>query len=228
MTETSIAVVDDHPLLKRGVGVLFGQDSGYSLVASGSKAADVCLIMKQFCPDVLIVDLNMPGDAFRAISDSSRLFPKIKILVFTASDSTEDVTRALESGAKAFVQKGGTADELLEAIETVLRDETYISPCFAVKVIKTLQNREFLKKESGNAKLNVREEQIIRLLFCGKKNFEIARELYLSENTIKSYMSALMRKLNARNRLEIVITARKLFPSSFDLTIPHRKAVSGA
>ncbi|TCR68509.1 response regulator transcription factor [Bosea sp. BK604] len=218
MAKISIAVVDDHPLLMEGLAALMQRKPGFSLTAAGAAASDIYAITAKHRPDAMIVDLNMPGDAFQAIADAARAAPEMKIVVFTASTNTDHAIHALEAGAKAYVLKGSPADELIEAIETACRGEIYITACFAAKVISALQNKAQEKKAAQGAKLSVREDQIVRLLLCGKQNREIARALSLSEKTVKGYMTHLMQKLNARNRLEVVIAAQKLNPAAFEGT----------
>lgn len=220
MAKISIAVVDDHPLLMEGLASLMQRKPQFSLTAAGAAASDIRAIAEKHRPDAMIVDLNMPGDAFQAIAEATKIVPEMKIVVFTASTNTDHAIRALEVGAKAYVLKGSPADELIEAIETVCQGEIYMTPCFAAKVISALRNKEQERKAAQDAKLSVREHQIVRLLLCGKQNREIARALSLSEKTVKGYMTHLMQKLNARNRLEVVIAAQKLNPAAFESARP--------
>ncbi|AZO81842.1 MULTISPECIES: response regulator transcription factor [unclassified Bosea (in: a-proteobacteria)] len=216
MRKISIAVVDDHPLLMEGLVALMQRKVGFSLSAAGSDAGDIYSITEKHRPDAMIVDLNMPGDAFRAIKDATKTAPDMKIVVFTASTNTDHAIQALEAGAKGYVLKGSSADELIKAIEATCRGEIYITPCFAAKVISALQGKALDGQAAQSAKLSVREDQIIRLLLCGKQNREIARALSLSEKTVKGYMTLLMQKLKARNRLEVVIAAQRLNPAAFE------------
>jgi two-component system nitrate/nitrite response regulator NarL len=216
MSEISIAVVDDHPLLMEGIAALLQRKGGFTLAATGSGTDHIASIAAQHGPDAMIVDLNMPGDAFQAISDTSKAFPETKIVVFTASTNADHAIRALDAGASGYILKGSPSDDLFEGIAAALRGEIYITPAFATKVIGALQSKAVQKKAAQSARLSVREDQIVRLLLCGKQNREIACALSLSEKTVKGYMTNLMHKLNARNRLEVVIAAQKLTPSASD------------
>ncbi|UZF93474.1 response regulator [Bosea sp. NBC_00550] len=216
MGKISIAVVDDHPLLMEGLMALMQRNVGFSLAAAGSNAGDIYSITEKFRPDAMIVDLNMPGDAFLAIKDATKAAPDMKIVVFTASTNTDHAIQALEAGAKGYVLKGSSADELIKAIEMTCRGEIYITPCFAAKVISALHGKALDRQVAESARLSVREDQIVRLLLCGKQNREIASALSLSEKTVKGYMTLLMQKLKARNRLEVVIAAQRLNPSAFE------------
>lgn len=210
MADTAIAIVDDHPLLMEGVAAVLGRRPGLNVVGTGSSAADILRLATAHHLDALVVDLNMPGDTFQAIKELRAAFPRTRIVVFTASTNTDHAIRALDAGAGAYVLKGSPATDLAEAIEATGRSEIYITPAFATKVISALQSKALEKRSAEAARLSVREEQIVRLLLCGKQNREIARELALSEKTVKGYMTNLMTKLHVRNRLEVVIAAQRL------------------
>lgn len=212
MSGTTIAIVDDHPLVAEGLAAVLTRYDHLSVVAVGNKANDVLDIIDDCAPDIVLLDLNMPGDAFAILHEVRSRSVATKLIVFTASTSTDHAVSALSAGAAGFVLKGSQATELVEAIDAVRRGEVFITPSFAAKVIGALQAKEAEKRAAERLKLSVREEQIVRLLLCGKQNREIASALNLSEKTIKSYMGNLMAKLHARNRLEVVIAAQKFMP----------------
>lgn len=212
MAVTTIAIVDDHPLLAEGLAAVLGRYDHLSVVATGNKADDILSIIDDYQPDIILVDINMPGDAFAVLNEVRVRACSTRAIVFTASTSTDHAVSALAAGAAGFVLKGSQANELVEAIEAVCEGEVFISPSFAAKVIGALQAKEAEKRAAERLKLSVREEQIVRLLLCGKQNREIALALNLSEKTIKSYMSNLMTKLHVRNRLEVVIAAQRFMP----------------
>src|SRR5690606_34044240 len=161
-------------------------------------------------PNIILLDLNMPGDAFGAISQIRVSSPETKIIVFTASAGIGHAVRALDAGATGYVLKGSTADELMQAIDIVLTGETFITPSFASKVISALRNASLRKAAADRVRLSVREDQIVRLLLLGRTNREIAQRLQISEKTVKRYMTLLMQKLQARNRVEVVLAAQEL------------------
>ncbi len=216
MTNLTIAIVDDHPLMMEGIANVLDRRRGFSIHLRGSTSADMVKIYNESCPDVMIVDLNMPGDAFLAIENATKNVPHMKIIVFTASSNTDHAIRALEAGASGYVLKGSSADELIEAIEAVSQGAVYITPFFMSKVLSTLQHRALQRKESQRLNFSVRESQVVKLLLDGKQNREIAIALSLSEKTVKGYMTHLMQKLHARNRVEVVIAAQKMSTGTAD------------
>ena len=211
MPDPSVAIVDDHPLLVEGIAALL-KLGGFTLVATGNVADHIVSIAKTHQPDVMIVDLNMAGDVFQAISDVLKIAPEAKIVVFTASASTEDAIKALDVGAKGYVLKGSPGEDVLEALRATQRGDVYITPSFATKVICSLKGKTLDHQKAISTRLSVREEQIVKQLLLGKMNNEIAQELSLSAKTVKGYMTNLMVKMHVRNRLEVVIAAQKHIP----------------
>ncbi|VVT08464.1 response regulator transcription factor [Rhizobium sp. EC-SD404] len=210
MSAISIAFVDDHPILLEGIVSVFSRSSELNIVAKGYTTEDALKIAETHSPDILVVDLSMPGDIFDAISKISGRQTNTKVIAFTAATGIDQAVRALDSGASGYVLKGSTADDLLNAVHAVRSGETFITQGFAGKVIAALRNASLRKAAVQAIKLSIREEQIVRLLMRGRTNREIAEQLHISEKTVKHYMTVLMQKLNVRNRLEVVIAAQKL------------------
>ena len=141
MSPISIAFVDDHPILLDALTGLFAKVvDRFNVLAVGVSAEDVIAIASKYTPDVLIVDLSMPGDVFQAIGNVLLQGNGTKVLAFTASTSTDQAIRTLEAGATGYVLKGSSLDELMIAISAVHSGETYITPSFALKVVEALRN----------------------------------------------------------------------------------------
>jgi DNA-binding NarL/FixJ family response regulator len=208
MSNMSVGVVDDHPLMVEALVSLLS-NSDLQVVATGTTAVDVVNISTHHQPDVIVVDLSMAGDVYEAIAAVLRISPKTKVVAFTAATGVDSAIRALDAGASGYVLKGSSATELIKAIECVGRGETYITQAFASQVIAALRNAGLRHKAAQAVKLSIRENQIVRLLLRGKTNKEIATSLNISDKTVKHYMTILMQKLHARNRLEVVIAAQK-------------------
>eukprot|EP00873_Tetraselmis_striata_P031943 jgi/Tetstr1/452207/TSEL_039243.t1 len=208
-SRTTIAFVDDHPILLRGIADLFAQHPDFEVVGVGGSAAEAIELMTGRAPDVLFLDLSMPGDVFATITEIACTYPETRIVVFTAFSSVDSALRALDAGAMGFVLKGSTYDELFEAVAAVLRDEMFVTRQYATQVLSGLQKRKRAEEIRNAIKLSVREKQIVAQLMHARTNREIAMTLSLSEKTVKHYMTNLMAKLNARNRLEVVIAAQR-------------------
>lgn len=151
----------------------------------------------------------MPGDVYGAIANAIKASPSTKVIAFTAATGVDSAIRALDAGASGFVLKGSRPKELIDAISSVLSGDTYITQTFASRVIAGLRDASLRRKAAEAVILSIREQQIIRLLMHGKTNKEIALAIKISEKTVKHYMTALMQKLQVRNRLEVVIAAQR-------------------
>ena len=206
----SVAFVDDHPILLFGLTNLFASTAGFEVVAKGANAAEAIQITSQKSPDILVIDLNMPGNAFDAIAQISAKYGNTKVVAFTASVNLEHAVMALDAGASGYILKGSSIDELVQGLMAVHCGETYLTQGFASKVILALRNASVRKTAAQTIRFSVREGQIIRLLLLGRTNKQIATVLSISEKTVKHYMTILMQKLHARNRLELVIQAQKM------------------
>jgi DNA-binding NarL/FixJ family response regulator len=211
MSAISVGIVDDHPLLIEGIATLLSRTQGRLQVSStGSTVRDIIDISSRLHPDVIIVDLSMPGDVYAAIAASIKISPNTKIIAFTAATGVDSAIRALDAGASGYVLKGSNAQELIQAVESVCHGETYITQSFASHVIAGLRNAELRRAATEAVRFSIREDQIVRLLLRGLTNKAIAISLKISEKTVKNYMTVLMQKLNARNRLEVVIAAQRM------------------
>ena len=228
MSTVSIGFVDDHPLMIEGIVTLLSRAQGLEILSTGSTAKDIIDISLRFHPDVIIVDLSMAGDVYAAIATSIKISPNTKIVAFTAATGVNSAIRALDAGANGYVLKGSSAKELIQAVESVRHGETYITQSFASQVIAGLRNASLRRVAAEAVKFSIREDQIVRLLLRGLTNKAIATSLKISEKTVKNYMTILMQKLNARNRLEVVITAQALTEPGSDAPLNRTLAAASA
>jgi DNA-binding NarL/FixJ family response regulator len=165
VSATRIAFVDDHPTLLRGIAALFSSDDRYEIVGTGHSADDALSLAARTQPEILILDLSMPGDVFAAIQAIVEYPAKIKIIIFTAFANVELAFRALDAGAHAFVLKGRPSEDLYAAIDAVLAGQLFVSPDFSQKLMSGFRNRSKREKELQSAKLSAREVQLVECLF---------------------------------------------------------------
>ncbi len=210
MKPISVAFVDDHPILLSGLAALFASHPDFAVVAAGHCAKDALEIAACHRPNVLIVDLNMPGKVLETVAEIAMGRFGTRILTFTAATGIDDAISALEAGSGGYVLKGSSADELMEAVRTVHAGDTYITASFAAKVVAGLRTASLRKSAIEAMRLSLREEQVLRLLLRGSTNREIASTLSIGEKTVKHYMTLLMQKLHVRNRVEVVLAAQQL------------------
>lgn len=200
-----IGIVDDHPLLREGVANTLRKRADLQVVEQGASAQDARDIAQRLRPDVMLMDVNMPGDVFAAVRFISTELPGVKVLMLTVSESEDDAHAALEAGARGYVLKGVSGPDLVQAIRSVAKGETYITPEFASKLLNTLKKDEV---DIQRPELTHREEEVIREVSKGLTNREVALKLLISEKTVKHHMGCVMQKLNARNRVEAVTALR--------------------
>lgn len=210
MDKCSLAVCDDHPIFLEGLVCVLADNNEFEIVEKGCSAEDAVRMSMQHKPDVIFMDLDMPGSVLSAIHMIRQDAPEVKILVLTASVAVELAVQVLEAGAHGYLVKGSSTSEISCAVHAVMRDETYVTQAFASKIIAALQDTSRRKQALQAIKLTAREEQVVQLLLRGKTNREIGDKLQVSEKTVKHYMSVLMQKLHVRNRIEVVLAAQKL------------------
>ncbi|MGF6090305.1 response regulator [Pseudomonas sp. 18173] len=200
-----IGIVDDHPMLREGVANTLRKRADLQVVEQGANADEAMDIAQRVRPDVMLMDVNMPGDVFAAVRFISTQLAEVKVLMLTVSESEDDAISALEAGARGYVLKGVSGPELILAIRSVAKGGTYITPEFANKLLSNIKKHE---AELHNADLTQREEEVIREVSKGLTNREVASKLLISEKTVKHHMGCVMQKLHARNRVEAVTALR--------------------
>jgi DNA-binding NarL/FixJ family response regulator len=205
----TLAVADDHPVLLAGMISLFSSSARHKIIGQADCADASMELVKTLAPDVIVMDLSMPGDVFRTIAQIVATAPQTKVVVFTAYCSIDSALKALDAGATGFVLKGSPSSELFEAIDMAMSGQMFVTREYASQVMNGLRDRARKQALNEAIKLNVREQQIVGHLMQARTNREIAAELRISEKTVKHYMTGLMAKLKARNRVEVVIAARQ-------------------
>jgi DNA-binding NarL/FixJ family response regulator len=202
-----LLVADDHPLFRKGLRTLLGSVSDFTLVGeaeTGEAAVEQSLVLQ---PDVVLMDLQMPGgsgiDAIREIVATS----PTKILVVTLFEDDDSVFAALRAGARGYVLKDTVEDEMIRAIRAVANGEAIFSAAVAKRVLAYFAAP---RREAPQLfpTLTEREREILRLLAQGKSNPGIAAELFLSPKTVANHLSNIFGKLQVADRAEAIIRAR--------------------
>ncbi|QQR40402.1 response regulator [Devosia rhizoryzae] len=211
----TVTISDDHPIFLQGVEEVLRRHPDFSVIGQATSAPATIELVAERRPDVAILDLSMPGDVFQAIADIAAS-GTTRTMVYTAYCSVDSAVRALDAGATGFVLKSDPVEELLYAVRGSARGELVISKRFSAEVLKAMRARLKSAPEDHFATLSARETQIVGQLILGQTNKEIAKTLGLTEQTVKHYMTGLMQKLDARNRVDIVIAAKRLQAAKAD------------
>lgn len=203
----TIAAVDDHPLFLDGLRRILRRAKDVNLVAEGSSAEDAISIALQHKPDVMLLDITMPGGGLRAARSILSDNGAVRVIMLTASDDDEYLSEALATGVKGYVVKAGSADDLLLAIARVRNGQTYISSEFATRLILSNSRRSdrlVLKKSD----FSEREAMILDLLVQGCTNKQIADELNLAVPTVKNALTIAFQKLRVHTRVQALLAWR--------------------
>lgn len=199
--------MDDHPLFREGV-VTTLLDSGYfDVVAQASSNDEAILQAQKHMPDIMLLDVSMPGGGIQTANAIAKVAPVIKIIMLTVSEEQHDVQSALDAEVQGYVLKGVASAELISILRDVYQGGSYISPNLAANI---LMRGEKKKEEIEDFDLNERERQILEKLAIGMSNREIAQDVYLSEKTVKHYMTNIMHKLSVSNRVQAAIKAYEM------------------
>ncbi|ACM30218.1 response regulator transcription factor [Agrobacterium sp. SHOUNA12C] len=205
-TAISLAVIDDHPLFREGVVRSLVEIGGFSIVGEGSTKDDAVRIVAESRPDVLLMDISMPGGGLEAIPLILEHVPDQKIVMLTVSEASDDVTTALRSGAKGYVLKGVGSRTLAEILRTVASGETYVAPTLSARLISG-QGAAPAKADLIR-ELTDRESEVLQLVATGLSNKQIGLKLDLHEKTVKHHMTQIFTKLGVANRTEAAMVFR--------------------
>jgi two-component system, NarL family, nitrate/nitrite response regulator NarL len=219
MSRVSVAAIGDQPLLLAGIVALLDRQSTFCVVATGP-TQDAIAVARDLQPALMVIDFNSAGEDSLPFADIFAVSSATKIVVLTATGKVDSAVKALEGGASAYILKSSSVEDFVAGLDTVVRGGTYINPGFAAQIVTGLRTAA-MRKVTQTERFTVRERQIVELLLRGCKNQEIADTLAISIKTVKHYMTLLMQKLEARNRLEVVIAAQKLEGFQQTPNIPH-------
>jgi len=203
----TIVLIDDHPLLRKGVKQLIELDDDLSVVGEASNAIEGVKISKETEPDLILLDLNMPDingiETLKMLRDED---VSSRIIVFTVSDNEEDVVAALKAGADGYLLKDMEPEELLERLHQAALGKVVISDKLTTLLAQALQSGRSSDKADISS-LTPREKQIIKLIAGGLPNKLIARKLNITEGTVKVHVKHLLKKLRLRSRVEVAVWA---------------------
>jgi two-component system nitrate/nitrite response regulator NarL len=222
-----IAIVDDHPLFRAGVAQSLLETRRFEIVAEGSTHDDAVTVVEDHDPDVLLLDVSIPGGGLEALNSIVKRRPGQKIVMLTVSESGGDVMRAMRSGAMGYMLKGIEAEALSHVLSNIAAGERYVSPDLSARLLSDAAAAEQPVGMSIDA-LDERQSRILDLVASGLSNKQIAIELKLREKTIKHQMTRIFSKLAVSNRTEAAMAFRDALrspiPQSVDAAERSRKS----
>ena len=204
-------MVDDQELFRRGLIMLLGGDTDIEVVGEAADGVTATELAITTAPDVILLDVRMPRrtgvEACRAIKEA---VPATKIIMLTVSDEEADLYESVKNGAAGYLLKDSSIEEVAQAVRVVNEGQSLISPSMAVKLIDEFKQMSKPEREQGPAlRLTERELEVLRLVAKGLNNREVAKELFISENTVKNHVRNILEKLQLHSRMEAVMYAMR-------------------
>lgn len=215
MSLIRVMVVDDHLLFREGLHSLLGKHEDIEIVAEASGGRQALELARQLVPDVILMDLNMPGmDGLDACRRLKADLPTTRIVILTISKDLSSIVEAVKAGASGYITKDSSSAELVDTVRRVYHEGNLLEPFLADRLLAEFsQFSEKTRKEgleSGLfAQLSPRETEILRLVASGRQNKVIASELNISEHTVRNHVSNIFQKLQVNDRTEAAVLAVK-------------------
>ncbi len=206
--KTLIVVVDDHPLFRDGLEHTLRAEPDFEIVGTGASAEDALRLCEELLPDMLLLDINIPGGGLNVLPQLGAACPVTQVVMLTASEEEDDVLAALKGGARGYILKGVSARELIRILRGIRDGEPYVTPTLAASLLSDMTSVPGAAPADPLAQLTERERQILEQVASGQSNKEIAYRFHLSEKTVKHHMTNILQKLHARNRVEAALLAR--------------------
>jgi DNA-binding NarL/FixJ family response regulator len=206
-------IVDDHALFRRGLEIVLATESDIEIVGQAGDGAEAVDKASEFLPDVVLMDVKMPrSSGLQACRAIKEVAPSAKIVILTMSDEEEDLFEAIRAGASGYLLKDIPLDEVAEAVRSVHTGQSLISPSMAGKLLTEFaalakRDQEEPPHEVPAPKLTDREMQVLKLVARGLNNRDIAKELFISDNTVKNHVRNILEKLQIHSRMEAVMVA---------------------
>ncbi|WKT00601.1 response regulator [Gallibacterium salpingitidis] len=200
MKKTTILVIDDHPLIRRGITQLLQLDKSFEVLAEASNGTEGLALAKKLSPDMIILDLNMKGMSGLDVLKALRLDEiDARIAVLTVSDSRSDIFALIEAGADGYLLKDTEPDTLLVQLKKIAEGQVVLSDTVKQRLLEQHSSKDPLQL------LTDREMDVLKLIATGLSNKQIASQLFISEETVKVHIRNLLRKLNVHSRVAATV-----------------------
>ena len=198
----TILLADDHPVVRDGLAAMLATEPDFHVIGVAETGAAAMRGVTELRPDIVLLDLEMPsGNGIEVIERLHEAASAAKVIVFTAFDQDEQIMAAIRAGAQGYLLKGAPRQELFRAIRTVMAGGSHLEPAIATKLMRRIRQPDDL--------LTQREREVLALVELGHPNKVIARELSVSERTVKFHVGSILAKLGCDNRTQAVATARQ-------------------
>lgn len=220
----TVLIADDHPLLREGLVRILAMEQGIEVVGEAGSGPEAVSMVAELRPDVVLMDISMPGGGLTATREISRQFPEVGVIILTIHDDEQYLYELVRAGAKGYLVKDSEPRRVVEAIRLVHQGGSYLPPDLMDKVLG-----EFRRLQEGGAPpaarerprtgvdaLTARELEILQLIVEGRSNAQIAGALYISEKTVKNHITNILRKLGLDDRTQAAVFALRHGLASLD------------
>ncbi len=208
-----LLVVDDHEVVRRGLAALLDRREEFQVVAEAGTVAEAIEAARRYKPDIVVMDVRLPdGSGIEACREIRAELPATRVIMLTSYPDEEAVLSAIVAGASGYLLKQIRARDLLAALETVGRGESLLDPAVTEKVLERVRRIATGGVTDELAQLTAQERRILMLVADGKTNKEIAGEIFLSDKTVKNYVSSILSKLNLERRAQAAAFVAKHRP----------------
>lgn len=198
-----ILLVDDHEVVRLGLRALLDRHPDFQVVAEAANATEALDRVARYQPDVVVMDIRLPGkNGIEATREIKQLFPKTQVIILTSYAEDDLLFEAIAAGASGYVLKQIGSDDLVRALETIGRGESLVDPALMHKVFQRVREATRKAEDESFASLSDQELRILALVAKGKTNKEIAEVVFLSEKTVRNYVSSILSKLHLATRSE--------------------------
>lgn len=203
-----VIICDDQEIVCQGLSTILNSDAQITVIGTAHNGYEVIELVEKNRPDLVLMDLKMPGmNGIHATQKIRQSFPDVQILVLTTYDDDEWLFDAIKAGASGYLLKDTPSTELINAIKGTVAGDNFVDPAIAGKLLKNITRQRTPAVRSSHIQFSDRENDIMQLMARGLTNADIARELYLTEGTVRNYTSNIFTKLGVNDRTQAVITA---------------------
>lgn len=203
-----VIICDDQEIVCQGLRTILNNDAQIEVVATAHDGLELLPLVETLHPDLVLMDLKMPEmNGIQATQRITQSYPQVRVLILTTYDDDEWLFDAIRSGAAGYLLKDTPSTQLIEAVKGTVTGGSFLDPAVAGKVLSSLSRQRSVSTHKSSIQLTDRERDIMQLMARGLANADIARELYLSEGTVRNYTSAIFSKLGVNDRTQAVIAA---------------------
>jgi len=206
-----VVIADDHTLFREGLAGIISGAEDFEVVGQAGTMQEAVQLARDLLPDIILLDIDMPGGGLEAARMVAEECPVTRIAILTSSEEDDHLIGALKIGARAYILKGVAARELIRILLAIWAGESYVPPMLAASLLLEMREAHSQQKQAASPldELTPREREILEGLAAGLSNKEIGEKLFLSEKTVKHYMTNILQKLQVRNRVEAALLAQK-------------------